>query len=1241
MTMIVVLCGNDGTGKSTLCELLREDGHQVIERNNLTDQYQCLEDSVKFMDKLSLSPFAQDYDDAKYTGAHNVDRLLYIILDARVDVLCERIAKRQGAPDHWEHSKALFYYRQKFREMAAYFGFPVVDTSTLTIPQVKEQLVEIITTPGIVEICKQLAGKNMTFESVNKMDVEAMTRTLMEHEDTVTFPDIESPFIPRDANFYDEFKKACYIRDEAEKIVSTVQTPADQVCLQLLTEGESKKVYRPRLNSKSRLAKIPFVRTLLESTVIIILKSTIYSHSKQATGEIQGLGKVRGEGSRLFLEMMHRNGLRHSYRCISPDGIIVSDFVRNVPPTEIVVKKKCEGTDKHSFHGIQRYDCITNDENNGYRNGLYVRFDWRNPNHVTPDGANVSDAIPHYYLLEQILGKEEFFRRYLAVDNPYGIKPLGDRCISQELVRNIILTDETERSAVKIFLTIQHYFSNLDLEVQDSCFMLDADGTVFWSEINQDCMRIKPRSADKTAGYDKDIWRAGGSSKSAQLLEKWTVLNGMLRKYFNDNPFYKTEQLDFVNLAYHKEINSMLASPELQISAKYRRIFKTLLQSDVMGKKKTRRRVIVTTDLFDQRPVLVKSGNVVEQHSPTIQDAMDKISIFPDVLVVDLNGAIQNVRKNAPVIRDLARRYYVHAGGGIRSLKDAQDLLESSVRRIVVSSNLDEAFLKQIPKDRLIVELSVDEKNVVLIKGRLESTQKDIFSYLDFLANLGVAVISITFHHTEGHLQGIPRQQVHDILQRVPRGIKKVIIAGGITTLDDLMFLWHFDRVVPQLGSAIWKNRINIGDLYVAMTNFDDRGLVSAIIQDIHGRVLGNVYLDEAALRKTCEERLLHRFSRVHNCVMKKGQQSGNTQRVVQIAMDCDGDALLVTVDNGDTLHPFCHTGNLSCFSLQTIAKTSLGVLEEHLRERRTAGALSYTARMQENPEFALAKVMEEFWEIVSSHDRTHRLSECSDLIIHFLMYLSGKDIRVSDILNELNARRWNPRIISETPSKKFGGSAEEVLKIAITPAKYAAKTYKFAEEVLGMQIFAPVGRDLRICYCITDQSKYEKFFGNRQVVLVPSRPKDMPWMSACGRIAGAITYNTVIENHPKVFRCAYSVPDDDLRLCLIKRKDESIDLGSFHTGHKLLVATEHVNHVHEYFVSNMVNPDIFSLDRVVGSSEGYMVNDAPGQTGYTLCDAIVESGKTLKENKLEIWRVILDHGQVQIGLFFNALLKL
>ena len=94
--------------------------------------------------------------------------------------------------------------------------------------------------------------------------------------------------------------------------------------------------------------------------------------------------------------------------------------------------------------------------------------------------------------------------------------------------------------------------------------------------------------------------------------------------------------------------------------------------------------------------------------------------------------------------------------------------------------------------------------------------------------------------------------------------------------------------------------------------NFDDKGLIPAIVQDAHsGEVLMLAYMNRYSLDKTLDTGYTHFWSRSRNCLWKKGGTSGHVQRVIEISYDCDQDALLVRVEQNG---PACHTGERSCF---------------------------------------------------------------------------------------------------------------------------------------------------------------------------------------------------------------------------------------------------------------------------------------------------------------------------------------
>ena len=93
---------------------------------------------------------------------------------------------------------------------------------------------------------------------------------------------------------------------------------------------------------------------------------------------------------------------------------------------------------------------------------------------------------------------------------------------------------------------------------------------------------------------------------------------------------------------------------------------------------------------------------------------------------------------------------------------------------------------------------------------------------------------------------------------------------------------------------------------------FDEKGLIPVIAQDAETKeVLMLAYANEEAVRKTLETGMAHYYSRGRKKLWMKGEESGNVQEVVEVRVDCDGDALLYIVRQRGVA---CHTGEYSCF---------------------------------------------------------------------------------------------------------------------------------------------------------------------------------------------------------------------------------------------------------------------------------------------------------------------------------------
>ena len=114
---------------------------------------------------------------------------------------------------------------------------------------------------------------------------------------------------------------------------------------------------------------------------------------------------------------------------------------------------------------------------------------------------------------------------------------------------------------------------------------------------------------------------------------------------------------------------------------------------------------------------------------------------------------------------------------------------------------------------------------------------------------------------------------------------------------------------------------------------FDADGLIVAIAQEAGaGEILMVAYMNEDALRLTIETGLAHYWSRSRKALWRKGDSSGQSQRVIEIRTDCDQDAILLSVVAGGD-GGACHTGRKSCFYRRVVAGADGVALEKQGRD--------------------------------------------------------------------------------------------------------------------------------------------------------------------------------------------------------------------------------------------------------------------------------------------------------------------
>jgi len=244
-------------------------------------------------------------------------------------------------------------------------------------------------------------------------------------------------------------------------------------------------------------------------------------------------------------------------------------------------------------------------------------------------------------------------------------------------------------------------------------------------------------------------------------------------------------------------------------------------------------------------------------------------------------------------------------------------------------------------------------------------------------------------------------------------------------------------------------------DFDPATVRFDPRdGLATAVVQDVaDGRVLMVGHVDAEALAATLETGEVHFHSRSRDRLWRKGETSGNLLRLRALSVDCDGDALLLTVD---PIGPTCHRGTRSCFdgadgTAEPVAEpatdgaadattqsrteqpsaeqpsaeqgfawleTLWGTIADRVAARPTG---SYTARLLDGGVDAVGrKVTEEATEVLlaakddatsqsAGDDRTTTQAalagEAADLLYHTLVLLAERGLRPADVLATLQRR--------------------------------------------------------------------------------------------------------------------------------------------------------------------------------------------------------------------------------------------
>ena len=409
--------------------------------------------------------------------------------------------------------------------------------------------------------------------------------------------------------------------------------------------------------------------------------------------------------------------------------------------------------------------------------------------------------------------------------------------------------------------------------------------------------------------------------------------------------------------------------------------------------------IIPSIDVMGGRAVQLRQGRdhiLTADRSPV--DLAQQFSFYGEVAVVDLDGALGR-GDNRGLIADMCRHARCRVGGGIRTEEDVVAWIKAGATRVVVGTAATPEFLGRFP--RAWIHVALDARGgTVTDRGWTADTGEAVVDRARRLEPFCSGFL-FTQVDVEGTLGGVPVEPVRVLARAVNLPITA---AGGVGSLADVRALEAIG-CDAQVGMALYTGGLSLDDGLVTLPAFD-AGPVPTIAQAEDGRVLMLAWSTRDSLREALALRRGVYWSRRRRCLWRKGDESGHVQALLGARYDCDGDALLFTVDQTG---PACHTGRATCFSdawpfdLDTLGRIVAG---RHGQDP----SRSWTARLLEDPELVRAKIREEAAEVCKAGDRSELVWEAADLFYHTMVLMESRGVRLQDVEAELRGRHREAR---------------------------------------------------------------------------------------------------------------------------------------------------------------------------------------------------------------------------------------
>ena len=408
--------------------------------------------------------------------------------------------------------------------------------------------------------------------------------------------------------------------------------------------------------------------------------------------------------------------------------------------------------------------------------------------------------------------------------------------------------------------------------------------------------------------------------------------------------------------------------------------------------------LIPSIDLLDGKAVQLQMGNPNQKkiEIENVKQLVEEFSLLGEVAIIDLNAALGK-GDNKALIKELLAIRPCRVGGGIRDYDTAREYLAAGASKIIMGTACQQEFVKKLPKSRLIFAIDAIGDNWTT-EGWTRQQNTNVTEVIKSI-QANCSEFLYTQVKNEGLLNGLDKKRIEAVLSiiNIP-----VTVAGGISSLDDIRYI-NQKGANAQIGMALYTGVFKLQEAFFECLDFEKQTLIPTVVQDIDTqKVLMLSYSNKDSLQQAINQKKGIYFSRSRKEIWLKGLTSGNTQELINIDYDCDGDTLLFQVKQKNMA---CHLQRYSCFASQNPG-FDISSLDKIIATRKSNNQVnSYTKKLLSDPNFQNQKLLEECNELIEAEQFQDVQWEAADLIYFALVKAQYKGVPWKSIVNELGAR--------------------------------------------------------------------------------------------------------------------------------------------------------------------------------------------------------------------------------------------